>query len=161
MDSAATGTDRVNQYALKPANPVRAWIVSALLLVLAILLIWGGVSPGETVRIVMLVLGVIAAVIGLVILASAVFLVKHRTVTVVFSQEGFEVIGPGYYRSGDWIDVDAVSATPDGSRLVIDQGHIERTFIQVPGGVADEQMKALTKDIKRRLKNAESSRFEM
>ena len=49
--------------------------------------------------------------------------------------------------------MDSVSATPDGARLVIGQGHIERTFIQAPGGIADDQMKALTADLSSRLAN--------
>lgn len=62
-----------------------------------------------------------------------------------------EVSGPGYHKSGAWIDVDAVSATPDGSRLVIARGRVDRTFIQAPGGKPDDQMRAITDDISRRM----------
>ena len=47
--------------------------------------------------------------------------------------------------------VSAVSATPDGARLVITQGHVDRTFIQAPGGAVDKRLRALTDEIAERL----------
>ncbi len=129
---------------------MRAWAIAACLLIAGVVALWTGLA-GETTNGVLVIIGAVLAVAGLGLGIAALTFVSNRTLYVVLSPDGFEVSGPGYHKSGAWIDVDSVSATPDGARLVIGQGHIERTFIQAPGGIADDQMKALTADLSARL----------
>lgn len=150
MTQATSGDPQTNHYALKPQNPVRAWALAAGLLITGIALLWLGLGGSATV-VWQVIVGAVLAVFGLGLGVAALTFVSNRTLYVVLSPDGFQVSGPGYHKSGAWIDVDSVSATPDGARLVIGSGHVERTFIQAPGGVADDQMKALTDDIAVRL----------
>ncbi|WIY82729.1 hypothetical protein [Propionimicrobium sp. PCR01-08-3] len=152
MSDTVAGTDRTSRYALKPQHPVRAWVIAVILVLGGAALIWAGLGAGDTRNTVVIVVGSIVAVLGVVMGIAALTFVSNSTLYVTLSPDGFEVSGPGYHKSGAWIDVDSVSTTPDGSRLVIGQGHVERTFIQAPGGIADEQMKALTDDIATRLR---------
>ena len=153
MTQAASGNEHTSHYALKPRNPVRAWAIAACLLIAGVVALWTGLA-GEAANVALVVTGAVLAVAGLGLGIPAPTFVSNRTLYVVLSPDGFEVSGPGYHKSGAWIDVDSVSATPDGARLVIGQGHIERTFIQAPGSVADDQMKALTADISSRVRAA-------
>lgn len=155
VNEANSGGGQIRQYALRPKNPVRAWVLAAAGLIIGIATLSLGLS-GETTNVVLVVVGVVLTAFGLILGIAALAFISNRTLYVVLSPEGFEVSGPGYHKSGSWIDVDAVSATPDGARLVIGSGHIERTFIQAPGGVANDQMKALTEDIAARLRALES-----
>lgn len=137
-------------YALRPRTPVRAWVVAGLAFVVgAAFLLIGWPEPRN---VVLIVLGAVAALGGLALGITAGAFVSSRTLHVVLSPEGYEVSGPGYHKDGSWIDVDAVSATPDGSRLVIARGRVDRAFIQAPGGETDERMQAITEDIAARLR---------
>ncbi len=153
MTQAASDSEQTSHYALKPRNPVRAWAIAGCLLIAGVVALWTGLAS-ETTNGVLVIIGAVLAVAGLGLGIAALTFVSNRTLYVVLSPDGFEVSGPGYHKSGAWIDVDSVSATPDGARLVIGQGHIERTFIQAPGSVADDQMKALTADISSRVRAA-------
>ena len=141
-------------YALRPRTPARAWALAFVAVVGGIgLLTAGWRDPRSTA---MIVVGALIALAGLVLAVTTAAFMTSRTVHIVLSPDGFEVNGPGYDKSGSWIDVDSVSATPDGSRLVIASGRVHRTYIQCPGGEADERMAAITADIARRLHALES-----
>ena len=142
-------------YALRPRTPVRAWVLAIVLLGVGVLLIVLG-WRAELRNTVLVVIGVVVGLLGLAMAIGAASFVQARTLHVALSPSGFEVNGPGYHKDGAWIDVDAVSATPDGARLVIARGQVDRTFIQSPGGSADAQMQALRNDIAARLKSLES-----
>lgn len=148
-DEATPAASGTTYYALRPRTPSRAWLLAGLFVVAGVAAVVAGV--GEPPSSVALVLGVLVGLAGIGLAVAAAAFVQSRTQHVVLSDEGFEVTGPGYHRSGVWLDVDAVSATPDGSRLVIAQGHVDRTFIQSPGGRADATMQALVADITARL----------
>lgn len=136
-------------YTLRPQTPVRAWALAALALVVGVAACLAGWP--EPRRIVLVVIGVLVGLLGVALAIAAAAFVSARTVHIVLSPDGYQVNGPGYHKQGSWIDVDEVAATPDGARLVISSGHVDRTFIQAPGGVADERMQAITTDITRRL----------
>ena len=140
---------QTSYYALRPATPVRAWGLAVLGVALGGLALWIGWP--EPRRMVLVVAGAIVALAGLVLAAVAATFINSRTTHVVLSDDGFEVSGPDYHKSGEWREVSAVSATPDGARLVITQGHVDRTFIQAPGGAVDKRMRALTDEIAERL----------
>lgn len=148
-DSAAPRPVDTSYYALRPRTPLRAWLLAGLLLVAGIAGVVVGL--GEPRRPVILALGVLAAAAAFALVIAALAFVQSRTQHVVLSPEGFEVTGPGYHRSGAWLDVDAVSATPDGTRLVIAQGKVDRTFIQSAGARSDAVMKALVDDLIKRV----------
>lgn len=136
-------------YALRPRTPVRAWVIAVLAVVAGI---WVGVVGWQDPRqIAVLVVGVLLGLSGVALGIIAAAFVSSRTLHINLSPQGYEVSGPGYHKDGAWIDVDAVSATPDGSRLVIARGQVDRVFIQAPGGEADAQMQAITDDISARL----------
>ena len=59
-----------------------------------------------------------------------------------------EVLPPGAH---GWFQHGHAEWSPDGSRLVIARGRVDRTFIQAPGGKPDDQMRAITDDISRRM----------
>lgn len=148
MADAPQQRDGTAYYALRPRTPVRAWLLSVLLMVAgAVLLVLGW--PQE--QLVPMVAGGVVLLAGLVLAILCASLVSSRTMHITFTPDGFEVSGPGYHKGGAWVDVDAVSATPDGSRLVISQGHVDRTFIQAPSGQADAQMRAIAADLSARL----------
>lgn len=140
---------QTSYYALRPTTPVRAWLLTGLGLALGGLAMWVGLP--EPRRIVLIIAGVILLIVALILAVVAASFTSSRTTHVVLSDEGFEVSGPGYHKAGDWRDVSAVAATPDGARLVITQGHVDRTFIQAPGGAVDDRMRALTDEIAERL----------
>lgn len=137
-------------YALRPRRPVRAWVLAILLLLIGALMLTLGwrADPRNTV---LVVIGVVAGVLGLAMAIVAASFVQARTLHVTLTPDGFEVNGPGYHKAGSWIDVDTVSATPDGARLVIARGQVDRTFIQAPGGTPGDLMRELTADISARL----------
>lgn len=141
-------------YALRPRTPVRAWAVCVLLVVVGVAA--GLVGWSEPRQMVLVVGGVVAVLAGLALGITAATFVSSWTLHIVLTPEGYEVSGPGYHKSGSWVDVDAVSTTPDGSRLVIAKGLVDRTFIQCPGGEADERMRAVAEDITARLRALET-----
>lgn len=140
-------------YALRPRTPVRAWAIAGLTLVAGVAAVLAGWPEPRNVALV--VVGALLAVAGLALAITAVIFMRTRTLHITLSPDGYEVLGPGYHKSGAWIDVDAVSATPDGSRLVIARGRVDRTFIQAPGGQLDDQMRAIADDIARRMRSLE------
>ena len=149
MAAAELGSGDPTYYALRPQTPVRAWVIAGLALVAggaALLAGWP-----EPRKLVLMVIGALVGVAGLALAITAAVFLQTRTLHITLSPDGYEVSGPGYHKSGAWIDVDAVSATPDGSRLVIARGRVDRTFIQAPGGKPDDQMRAITDDISRRM----------
>lgn len=142
-------SDANSYYALRPKAPVRAWLLAIVLVVGGGVAAMAGSSEPRTVW--LIVLGVVLLVAGVALGITSVAFVSSRTLHIVLSSEGFEVTGPSYHKSGAWIDVDSVSTTPDGARLVIAQGRVDRTYIQVPGGTADARMRQITADIAARL----------
>jgi len=141
--------DSVAYYALRPKAPVRAVVLAAVLAIAGAVLCWLGWPEPRNLP--LGIAGAVAAAVGVALGIAAVAFVSSGTLHIVLSDDGFDVSGPGYHKGGAWIDVTGVSATPDGSRLVIAQGLVDRTFIQCPGGVADERMRALTLDVSARL----------
>ncbi|MGI5952087.1 MAG: hypothetical protein ACOX61_09650 [Brooklawnia sp.] len=137
-------------YALQPRTPARAWVLAVSLIVVGVVLVLAG-GLGETRNTVLLVIGVVVGLVGVAMAIAAAAFVQSRTLHVRLTPEGYEVNGPGYHKQGAWMDVDAVSATPDGARLVIARGQVDRTFIQAPGGRGDARMRALSADIAGRL----------
>lgn len=141
-------------YALRPSTPVRAWVIAVLAMAAGVwVCLTGWQDPRNTLTI---VAGAALALGGVALGMTAAAFVSSRTLHIVLSPQGYEVSGPGYHKEGAWIDVDAVSATPDGSRLVIARGQVDRVFIQAPGGEADAQMQAITDDISARLQGLET-----
>lgn len=137
-------------YALRPKTPVRAIVLAAILVVAGGVLCWLG-WPGSR-SMPLGIAGVVALAIGVVLGIAAVVFVSSGTLHVVVSDDGFDVSGPGYHKSGAWIDVTGVSATADGARLVIARGQVDRTFVQCPGGIANERMQALVDDVSKRVR---------
>ena len=148
-DSAAT-----SHYALRPTTPVRALVLAGCCLLFGALGAFFGVQNANSV---LVALGVALAVAGVALTITAVVFVSSRTTHITLSPEGFEVSGHGYQKSGAWLDVDKVASTPDGTRLVISQGHVDRTYIQAPGCRLDDRMRAITADIAARLEAPETT----
>lgn len=153
--TAASDLEQTSTYALQPRAPLRAWAVTGLALLAGGLCLWSGLGADPT-NVLLVVLGSLAVLAGVVMGIAALAFISTCTLRVTLSPSGFEVKGPGYHKQGSWIDVDAVSSTPDGARLVIASGQVERTFIQAPGGQVDAKMHALTEDIAARLRALEA-----
>lgn len=149
MPATPPGFRDPTHYDLRPRTPTRAWITAGIALLAGVIaFVVGWSEPRNTV---LVVSGAVLALGGAALgITTAVFM-RTRTLRITLSPDGYEVFGPGYHKSGAWIDVDAVSATPDGTRLVIARGRVDRTFIQPPRGEAEEQMRAIVDDITDRL----------
>ncbi len=150
MPASPPGFRDSSHYDLRPRTPVRAWVMAGIALVAGVVaLVVGWPEPRN---LALVVVGALLVVGGLALGITAAVFVRTRTLRITLSPDGYEVAGPGYHKAGAWIDVDAVSATPDGNRLVIARGRVDRTFIQPPRGEAEEQMRAIIDDISDRLK---------
>ena len=140
---------RTTYHALRPEAPVRAWVLACLALVIGVV---GLVLGWNRDLVPIWIAGAALVLAGLFLALIARSFVSSRTLHVTLDSDGFLVSGPGYRREGQWADVDSVHSPPDGSRLVIASGPVKRVYIQAPGGVADERMMAVTKDIANRLR---------
>lgn len=145
MAGASSDPTNTTYHALRPRPPIRAWMLAVLLATIgAILLIFG---VGRTPGLVMAVCGGVLLVLGIALGMLGIIFVNARTVHITLDAQGFQVSGPGYQRSGEWDEVTAVNATPDGARIVIACGRVSRVFIQAPGGVADATMDRIAEEI--------------
>lgn len=142
-------------HVLRPRTPVRAWVLVSLMLIVGIIVLIVGLVNG--IRVPALVIGGVLVLVGAVLGLITGSFVATRTLQVTLDDEGYQISGPGYRREGAWREVDQVRSTPDGLRLVIASGPVRRDFIQAPGGVTTEQMRALTDDIATRLRRVKHS----
>ncbi len=135
----------VAKYQFVPSTPVTAWIVLAGLVIVGIALlnlegrgwVWTGIGI------------LIGCLIGVLFLALSIYATK---LVVEFDEYGYRINNGAETKTGAWADVTSVSATPDGSRLIIRRGPVARDYIIAPKGASVERMAALTADLQRRLK---------
>lgn len=150
--AVTSGEQGTSYYSLRPRPPVRAWALAVVLTVGGVLAVVVGWPAPHLVP--LLVFGGVLTAAGVVLGVVSTVFIASRALRVVLSDDGFEVNGPGYHKQGSWLDVDRVATTPDNARLVISQGHVDRTFIQAPGARPTPQMEALVADIAERLARA-------
>ena len=133
-------------HVLTPPLPLRAVAVAAALAVVGAVLI---VLPAA------LRLPVVLSVVGWVMLLGAVALLamaavswRRMRVMVEFTDEGYEIDGPGSHEAGVWADVSKVTQAP--TSLTIHHGPERRVRLVSLRGVTAE-MVHLTGDLTRRL----------
>ncbi|GAA1398907.1 hypothetical protein [Luteococcus peritonei] len=133
-----------HRYVLKPAPPVRAFVIAAALVLLGALLVAltsGGL--GRALAVLVLLAGVTLAAI------AGSSMVRMRTFVDV-DAEGYRITGPGTERQGTWEEVTKVTTSANGSHLTLYHGQVGRTHVIAPQG-EDEQMTSLVADIAKRL----------
>lgn len=137
-------------HTLRPATPVRSWLVVGALGALGA----AGLIIGLVIDslLPLLIAGGVLLFAALVLALVTASFMATRTLQVTLDDDGYQISGPGYRREGQWREVNEVRATPDGFRLVIVSGPVRRDFIQAPSGVGVDEMTALTEEIAERLR---------
>nr|WP_156874621.1 hypothetical protein [Vaginimicrobium propionicum] len=97
------------------------------------------------------VLGVVLIVLGVVVVVLLVMALRATRLEVRLDSSGYTVINGSATTSGKWSEVSEVSATPDGTRVVIRSGKIKRTYISAPRGQWKSLMDELVADLRARL----------
>jgi len=142
-DADVTTTSR---FVLRPAPPVRAFLVSAVLVLAGAVLS----AVARDASGIWLALALLVLLLGLVLAAiAAASMVRMRTFVDVDAQ-GYRITGPGIQKQGAWDDVTRVTTSGNGARLSLHHGEVGRTHIIAPSG-QDEQMTALTDEVAKRL----------
>lgn len=143
------------QYIISPRIPVRGFFVAAVvcvigaaLLVTSLALDWHialGVVGGA-----LIVLGVLLMVVGFLAMRAG------RS-SLLFTEDGYELVGPGGEQSGTWQDVTRVTQTRDGRRITIQNAEGGRAqLVFAPG--AEAQFDQMLADMVKRLDHAKGYR---
>ncbi|MEL4503472.1 hypothetical protein AAEX63_00865 [Luteococcus sp. H138] len=131
------------RYVLKPALPIRAFLISAVLTLLGAILL--AVTSGAAAL--WVALSWIVLLLGLALAGMAAYsMVKLRTF-VDLDEEGYKILGPGVEKAGSWSEVSKVTTSAQGAHLTLYHGQTSRTHILCPGGGADAEMTRLVADV--------------
>lgn len=136
----------VTTQVLKPALPVRPFVIAAGLAVFAALLIVGTQLAGWSIAFTIIGVGFILLAVALMLLA--VWSWRAMAVTVTLDDEGFAISGPGPDQRGRWRDITKVTELPD--RIVLYQGDSKRIQLVNPHG-STAPLEGLTAEITKRL----------
>lgn len=127
------------RYVLKPRPPVRAFLISAVLILIGALLL--ALTGGKAV--VWVALSWIVLLAGLALVGMAGYsMVKMRTF-IDLDDQGYKILGPGVEKAGAWSDVSKVTTSAEGAHLTLYHGQVSRTHILCPGGGDDAEMTRL------------------
>lgn len=143
------------QYIISPRIPVRGFFVAAVLcvigagvLVASLALDWNvviGVLGGA-----LIVLGVLLMIIGFIAMRAG------RS-SLLFTEDGYELVGPGGEQAGAWQDVTRVTQARDGRRITIQDAEGGRAqLVFAPG--AEAQFDQMLADMVKRLDHAKGYR---
>ncbi|NNG19719.1 hypothetical protein HJ590_09045 [Naumannella sp. ID2617S] len=141
--------DAVSVHVLRPAPPVRAFGIAAVLIVVgAVLVVTGSAQQWPVVA---LALGGLVLVLGLVLFAAGVAAVVRMRVRAELTPTGYSFRTPGGVRHGTWADTVRVGISDSGRRIsFLDRGERVQHVIS-PVGDESPEMEALTAEIVRRL----------
>lgn len=150
---AASGTGQeVSVYQLRPAPPIRAFLLAGIGSILGAVVIvlsraqgWHGVVTA---------LGVLLLVLGLVLLGGAFYAMTRMQVKAELTPTGYSFRTPAGVRHGTWADTVKVTTSESGRRITFHRRDESLQHVVTPVGSTDSAMRRLTTDITDRLKRS-------
>lgn len=139
----------VTQHTLRPAPPVRAFLIAALATLLGAVL--AVAAHSQQWHVAVLVIAVIVLLAGLALLGAGIVALTRMTVRGELTDQGYEFRTPRGIRSGKWADTVQVLAGDHGSRLTFVNRDESTVTIVPPLGDEDPAYDALVRDITARL----------
>ncbi|GAB3705687.1 hypothetical protein [Mariniluteicoccus flavus] len=145
---AITAPD-VTVHLLRPAPPVRAFLIAAVLSVLGAVVLVASSRNGWP--LVVLVLGGVLAAAGVALLAVAVATMVRMRVRAELTPTGYSFRTPAGVRQGTWAETVKVTASDTGHRLSFVHRDESVDHVMTPLGHDDPEMGELVADLTRRL----------
>ncbi|MEL4358744.1 MULTISPECIES: hypothetical protein [unclassified Luteococcus] len=136
------------RYVLKPQPPLRAFLISAILLLLGAILLSSTSGGGSVVWV---ALSWIVLLLGLALAGMAGWSMVTMRTFVDLDDDGYRITGPGADKAGRWDEVTKVTTSGEGAHLTLYHGQTNRTHILCPGGAADAEMTRLVTDVAQHL----------
>ncbi|HHV20257.1 MAG TPA: hypothetical protein GXZ30_01765 [Propionibacterium sp.] len=144
----------VSRHVLRPAPPIRALGVAAVGSVLGAVLIvlsaangWSGFVTG---------IGVIILILGLLLLALAIWTAFKMRVQVELTPTGYTFRTPAGIRVGVWAETQKVTTSETGRRLSLHNKDESVQDVISPVGAEDAAMRRLVADLTERLTRSRS-----
>ncbi|MHA6523831.1 hypothetical protein [Tessaracoccus sp. G1721] len=138
-------------HVIKPQPPVRAFVTAAVAALAGAVLLVAALSQGWHVVVVVIAGLLLAAGVGLMVMALVSM--NRFAARFTLTDDGYSFVGPGVDHSGEWADVSKVTQSQEGSHVTIYHGAVRRTHLLFPGGDR-AQIDAVLNDIRARLRAA-------
>lgn len=145
-------TSDVSVHLLRPAPPVRAFLVAAVATVAGAVLIVATLTFGWPV--VVAWLGGLLVALGLVLLALGVVALMRLRVRAELTPSGYSFRTPGGVRHGTWADTTEVRASDGGHHLTLVHRDGAVDHVLTPQGHDDPALGDLIQDLTRRLEGS-------
>lgn len=151
MSEPSESTTDVATYILRPAPPIKAFFIAAILIIVGAVLTV--TASAQAWHVVVTVLGVIVLVAGVALAVMAVVAMFRSRVKAELSGSGFRITTSNEVIDGRWSDITKATRSESGHRITLQLRDDTERHVLSPVGRENPDMAAFTEDLVARLRN--------
>ncbi|WP_051215605.1 hypothetical protein [Granulicoccus phenolivorans] len=151
MSEPSESTTDVATYVLRPAPPIKAFFIAAVLIILGA--VFTVTSTAQGWHVVVTVLAVIVLIAGVALAAMAVVAMLRSRVKAELRGDGFHIESANGIIDGRWNDITKATRSESGHRITLVMRDDTERHVLSPVGRENPDMAAFTEDLVARLRN--------